>query len=322
MLYMSNLLVNGYSPFMEPRQSFDITGCDKISNRTTYTGDTKDYVLYFFTSSALARNFNYKYQDNDLSKIFSAKYIMASGVFTIPAGVRNMHVITLGGGGGGGSGGARSDGTGSGGGGGGCGGITLAFTAVTPGTTYTANLGVGGSGGQQRTNNDNGYDGTSGSSTTVFYNGSIIPAMTANGGGYGRGGGGGNGGGAAGANGANNMSSYGVTLTAATAGAYQSNTNYNDAGGTRGFLNTTTLFLATANSIGPIGLMGIGGNGGYGRSASQGPGNPGNTYGGGGGGAIYTTGVPQSGGAGADGGVTISYYYSQNIVLNIISSIF
>ncbi len=87
--------------------------------------------------------------------VLDAGFVTASGSYTIPSNVFRVKIIAIGGGGGG-----SNTTAGGSGGGGGAGSIT--YLDVTPGTTMTISIGVGG--GQQ----------TQGGTTTVTYNSVIV----------------------------------------------------------------------------------------------------------------------------------------------------
>jgi hypothetical protein len=78
------------------------------------------------------------------SPIPNIMFFTTSGTFTVPYGVTKIMVEMWGGGGGGGSG--YNDGTGTygDGGGGGAGGYAMNVFNVTPGTSYSVNVGIGG----------------------------------------------------------------------------------------------------------------------------------------------------------------------------------
>jgi len=77
-----------------------------------------------------------------LSSIPKPQVFTSSGTFVVPAGVNRLEVEMWGGGGGGGNG---SMGTGNpGGGGGGAGAYSVNYFQVTPGASYTVNVGGGG----------------------------------------------------------------------------------------------------------------------------------------------------------------------------------
>jgi hypothetical protein len=98
----------------------------------------------------------------------------ATDSFTPPAGVFSVRVTGSGGGGGGGGSNHASYGGGGGGGGQFC--ISAPFS-VTPGTTYTVTIGLGGNGG-----NINPTDGTAGGTTSL---GSVVSLAGGSGGGAG-----------------------------------------------------------------------------------------------------------------------------------------
>ena len=89
----------------------------------------------------------------------------ANGTWVCPAGITQVFVYGFGGGGGGGSNKNSSDAFGGGGGG----SIAqTALVAVTPGTSYTVQIGTGGSGAPSNTSGV-GANGNQGNST-VFGN--------------------------------------------------------------------------------------------------------------------------------------------------------
>ena len=82
---------------------------------------------------------------NDNSGRFSIKEVQytANGTFTVPTGVTTVEVVAVGGGGGGGGGNRTAAG-----GGGGGGQVVRRNVNVTPGLSYSVQIGAGGHGGQ------------------------------------------------------------------------------------------------------------------------------------------------------------------------------
>ena len=107
----------------------------------------------------------------------SVQTFLASGTFTVPAGITKLMVTAFGGGGGGGGQGTTSSTTG--GRGGVCGGGTASISGLIPGASITVTVGAGGAGGNSA---GTGITGGNGGNTTF---GTYV---TAGGGGGGQGG--------------------------------------------------------------------------------------------------------------------------------------
>lgn len=234
--------------------------------------------------------------------------LTASGTWTVPAGVRSIDILCVGGGGGGA--GADVWRTGSDhsytvdctSGGGGAGGyvVTKTGVAVTPGATHYATIGSGGSAGKYSYSTDDSVSGgpTSGGNGGTTSLGSLCSAAGGKGATGRAGGAGGTGSAAGGAgardeessgrNGENGTSAFGVTYGGGGGGGnYSLNDDGTDRYGNRG-----------------SGGSGGGGTGGYNTSGSgQSPTAGGaNTGGGGGGGWVRKNGSYGSGSNGAAGG--------------------
>ncbi len=202
-----------------------------------------------------------------------------SGSWTAPAGVTSIQVEAYGAGGGGGYGGSSNK---NGGGGGGGGGYTRnTAVAVTPGTTYTITVGIGGSGG----NASNGGNGTASSAT---FN---VVTVTGN---FGFGGNSYTNGGNGGAGGA----------AGTFAGGNGGTGNATGSGGGGGAAGTTSI--GGNGNIPNGGTAGTGGTiagaGGAGNTSNTVNGVAGDNYGGGGGGGTKD----KVGGNGANGYVIIT----------------
>lgn len=227
----------------------------------------------------------------------------SNNTWTTPAYVSTLAFIKGIGGGGAASGRATTNGRGGGGGGGAYAENTN--IAVTPGTTHTIVVGIGGIG-----NSGNGNAGNNSSFT--HNNGTVV--MRAVGG----------------TNGSNSAAN-GVGGAGGLAASCIGTTSFN--GGTGGTANTTS----SGGGGGAAGNLGIGangsntaggvgngvnpaaGNGGANRS-SNGAGLVGNNYGGGGGGSFRTAGSPV-GGNGANGFVQVIYTPLPPIVLHLSGNI-
>lgn len=234
--------------------------------------------------------------------------LTSSGTWTVPAGVRSIDILCVGGGGGGA--GADVWRTGSDhsytadctSGGGGAGGyvVTKTGVAVTPGATHYATIGSGGSAGKYCYSTDDSVSGgpTSGGNGGTTSLGSLCSAAGGKGATGRAGGVGGTGSAAGGAgardeesgggNGGNGTSAFGVTYGGGGGGGnYSLNDDGTDRYGNRG-----------------SGGSGGGGTGGYNTSGSgQSPTAGGaNTGGGGGGGWVRKNGSYGSGSNGAAGG--------------------
>jgi hypothetical protein len=196
--------------------------------------------------------------------------------WTVPANITSVTIELLGGSGGGGGGGARTSGSGNAGAGGGGGGgeyVGIVLN-VSPGDVISYTLGTAGSGAPTGGATSNGGNGTSGTLSTVTYNGNII--LTANGGA------GGTGGTASttnanGTNGSGGAGGSGSSASIKKSGVVGGVGNLNNSGGTGG-ANGSAVTGGTLQS---------GGNGGAGRG---------------------NTGNSTAGSAGSAGIVVFSYY--------------
>ena len=234
--------------------------------------------------------------------------LTASGTWTVPAGVRSIDILCVGGGGGGAGADVWRTGSDHGytadctSGGGGAGGyvVTKTGVAVTPGATHYATIGSGGSAGKYCYSTDDSVSGgpTSGGNGGTTSLGSLCSAAGGKGATGRAGGVGGTGSAAGGAgarneessggNGGNGTSVFGATYGGGGGGGnYSLNDDGTDRYGNRG-----------------SGGSGGGGTGGYNTSGSgQSPTAGGaNTGGGGGGGWVRKNGSYGSGSNGAAGG--------------------
>ena len=204
-----------------------------------------------------------------------------SGTWTVPANVSSAIFEAWGGGGAGG--GAST--TNSFGGGGGGGGYCINSASVTSGSNYTITVGQATAGGSG--------SGAVGSESDV-QDPSLVTICTGNGG---NGGGANNGIGGTGGLGLNGDSSF-----SGGGGAAGSGSSGGGGGGAGSSGNGGSASGATAGT----GTSANGGNGGAGCSGSA-NGSAGSSYGGGGGGGCRSGGTVRSGGAGAQGLVTVTY---------------
>lgn len=213
-----------------------------------------------------------------LSRKLNRTVISSTGSysFTVPAGIYTVTIKLWGaGGGGGGANIGTPGGAASGGGGGAYTAITL---AVTPGSTITGTIGVGGTGGTT-----GGVNGTSGGDTTAVYGGTTY---TAGGGQFGL---------AAVAGTGQNSQAGGV----ATNGDNTSRNGNVSGSGTFSYNGTVSNPQGGNGGASPNG--GNGGNGGLGN------GNSGQVPGGGGAGAGGLTSSNRIGGDGARGEAWFEY---------------
>ncbi|HEY4800945.1 MAG TPA: hypothetical protein VII99_17845, partial [Bacteroidia bacterium] len=229
-----------------------------------------------------------------LSQTTSVPYA-ASNSWTCPTGVTTVTVQCWGGGGAGGGTTAVPDG----GGGGAGGAFAQKVLSVTPGNSYSVNVGaaVAGTTGSGSTGNPSWFS-TAG---TVYAQG-------------GAGGGTNNGAGGVGSS----SSSIGDFVWAGGNGAAGTAT-YGGGGG--GGAGTTGIGGATTTSVSGTGTATGGGNGGIGRNASS-NGAAGATYGGGGGGGFRTTAGTRSGGTGAAGEIIIIYLTPSPVITPFLNQTF
>ena len=201
----------------------------------------------------------------------------ADGNFTVPAGVTS---VTVEGWGGGGRGGSRST-DGRGGGGGGAAYARKVIT-VTPGATYSVNVGAG------STSSSSGEDSWFINNTTFLAKGGSSVATNTS----------------AGASGG--LASACIADVAYNGGSGADGGTNGGGGGASA--SSTAIGVDATNGNGAT-ATGDGGNGGNGRFSSngQGSGSVGQIPGGGGGGAYRTSGSTKDGGAGARGRVIISW---------------
>ena len=214
---------------------------------------------------------------NPTGTVISTTY-NSSSTFTAPPGITSATVQAWGGGGGGAS--RTSNGAGGGGGGG---AYSRAAVAMLAGSNYTVNVGGGGAA------NTAGGD-------SWFGLGSTTGALA-------RGGSGGVNNSATGAAGGSDATGIGDVRYAGGNGANGVAGSYGGGGGSSA--GTNAAGVNAVNVTGATAPAG-GGNGGNGRSGTQGGGTAGSAPGGGGGGSLRTANN-QTGGAGADGRVIVSY---------------
>jgi hypothetical protein len=245
-----------------------------------------------------------------------------AGTFTPPSGVTSVQYLVVGAGGGGG--GLTNTANVGGAGGGGAGGFKSGTATVSPLTTYTITVGIGGAGG---------VGGASQSGTGTASSISTI-GVTANGGGGGAtqgvvntgdAGASGGGGRLANAGGAGSAGEGNNGGTGNAAGGAGGGGGASAVGGTSGGTAGATGGNGTANSISGASVSYAGGGGGGGFGVAGGAGGSGgggaggpaarsagvngtpNTGGGGGGATGAATGNAFSGGAGGSGIVAVRY---------------
>jgi hypothetical protein len=208
--------------------------------------------------------------------------------FTVPAGVTEVKVLAIGGGGGAGVG-ISPNGAG---GAGGAGAVFRATRAVSPGDTFSLDVGYG--------NYTNGANGDPGTASRATYN--PTGAYIQGGGGAGGTGAGGGAGGTGGTGGAWSSSGSGWTTILSAAGG----NGQNGTGGVAGGSGGATPFSAT---IGGVLINSTGGTGDATGTASFAV-MSGSGYGSGGGGSFNRT-FPTAyfGGKGADGCIAIEWGY-------------
>ena len=217
--------------------------------------------------------------------VVGSQTFTSSGTFTVPSNVNLVFVTLIGGGGGGGAGDQLIGGDNYGGGGGGGGGfIVNCPVLVTPGSSYTVTVGIGGAGapsGPLAGTQWFGKDGTAGGTSSF---GSLV---SANGGGGGGGATGVNeGGGGAGGGG-------GGTVVPMAAMGYTGND-----GNSRG---NNGSFVGGAGASSSIGTGGAAASGANANGANA------TGYGAGGGGGAPTNNNNGKGGNGSPGIVIIRY---------------
>ena len=238
----------------------------------------------------------------------SSQTFSSSGTWTCPAGVTTITVEAWGAGGAGGGNASNRDGGGGGGGGAYSKSTTI---SVTPGVTYTVNVGTGGTG--------TAVDGTAGGDSW-FNSTSVLLA---------KGGAGGISGtlvsGAAGGNGGAAGSGVGTTkFSGGRGGAGRNNSTGRGGpgGSSAGTAANGTSGAATWSTITAGAAPAGGGMGGDGGDSTL-DGNPGTIPGGGGGGAgerVSST-IFTNGGDGADGQVIISWSCGSTNTITLSSSV-
>ncbi|MBL7924227.1 MAG: HYR domain-containing protein, partial [Bacteroidia bacterium] len=210
----------------------------------------------------------------------STQTFSSSGTWIAPAGVTSVQVECWGGGGRGGS--TVFSGNETGGGGGGA-YVKKNSVPVNAGTSYTVTVGAGSS-----SSGVAGGDSWFNTNTTVMAKGGSTV----------------NDNGTSGASGGSAASSIGDIKFSGGNGAAGSSGNYGGGGGSSA--GTAAAGTTATNSNGGAAPTG-GGNGGNGRSGSNGNGLPGSVPGGGGGGVRSGTLGLQTGGAGANGRVLVTW---------------
>jgi trimeric autotransporter adhesin len=207
--------------------------------------------------------------------------------FTVPSGIVSINIEVWGAGG---AGGGATGNMSAGGGGAGGGYVKKLAMTVTPGTTYTVNVGSGGTG--DKNSGNVGNPSWFGSTSTIY-------AVGGNGGAL-----------------ANNDNSYAVGATAVSSGNIGFSTIYSYYGGSGGDGIHGGGGGGSSAGTGSNGNMGInttggaavtGGGQGADGSAVNGNGANGLTPGGGGAGATATGNKDKSGGNGANGQVIVSW---------------
>ncbi len=215
----------------------------------------------------------------NLSIAQTTQTFSSSGTWQAPAGVTTLKVECWGGGG---KGGATSFSSNETGGGGGGAYARLNAFGLAPGTTYTVTVGSG------STSTAAGGDSWFNTNSTVLAKGGSTVANNGTGG----------------ANGGSATSSIGDVKFAGGNGANGSNNNYGGGGGSSAGTGAAGANGATSNGgNAPTG----GGDGGDGRTGSNGNGFAGSIPGGGGGGVRSGTFGSQTGGAGANGRVILTW---------------
>lgn len=230
------------------------------------------------STTAIPSNIIYSYQDK--AQFTVVQDIVKTGSVVFPADVTSVQVEVWAAGGGG-----SNNGNDGGGGGGGAYSRLNAFT-VTPGTSYTATVGIGG------VSTATGGDSWFSSTGTVLAKGGVGNALTT------------------GAAGGSSGGGVGDVTRSGGNGGDSSGTGAGGAGGGGGAAGSLTnggngvsagAGSATAGAGGPSGAA-LGGRGGTGGSAA-GVGNPGLTIGGGAGGGSQGA----AGGVGANGMIRLTY---------------
>lgn len=195
---------------------------------------------------------------------------------------------------GGGGAGARAAANSTPGGGGSGGGYSVRNAmAVTPGTTYTYNLGAGGVSATPTNGGTTTFTGDS--SVVCTATGGITPAISST----------------TGATTQNGVA-VGDTTRAGGNGANGSGTN---AGGGGEAAGSSAAGANASGSTGGTGNNADGGDGGAGRTGTNGAGTAGTAPGGGGGGALRVSTTSNNGGGGALGQVKLTYTSTPRIVL-------
>ncbi|HSD14855.1 MAG TPA: GEVED domain-containing protein [Flavobacterium sp.] len=211
-----------------------------------------------------------------------------SGTWVCPNGVTSITVEAYGAGGGSGRGSETTNRNGSGGGGGG--GFAKATINVTPGVTYSINIGTGGAAGTTV------QDGQNGTSTTAVFDGVTITATGGLGGkSFANGSNGGNGG-----SGSVSGGGSGITTNNGGTGGTGNTTGSGGGGGCAGSTGNGGNGSITAGGASGGGNAGAGGAG---TTSTSGGGTAGANYGGGSGGSTRVF----NGIAGANGYMVITF---------------
>jgi len=266
-------LVNGYNPFSYG-QPIDVG----ISRNVGYLNSNFEYVDKYnhvdnpyynlvFIHQNYRKDFGFKYKElnssnmKDVSNVFSAHftwYTESRNGVSIPQGVKNIRIISVGGGGSGGSGGNEQNGDGGSGGGGGCGGIYIVeYNVQSFPEVFNVIIGSGGA-----------YDNNNGKDTYITEFGTNRQLALGSGGSKG-GAGGPAYAGKAGTNGTISdpqTTNSTVTMTSPTGGEHIDN-GLVDKGGSGGYINYSTFINSDTkrdwfyNVINGYGNGGKGGNG-------------------------------------------------------------
>lgn len=261
----------------------NITGIATVAQGGTgqdFSAGTAGDLLYFSSLGVIG----HAPITNFLSNVGHIRIYTSSDTFVAPAGVNNVLITMIGGGGGGGG---MTSSINGGAGGGGAGAYVIGYPyKVTPLSSYTVTVGLGGAGGSS-----SGVNGSTGGTTTF----DIFSVLGGGGGISGIGGNGGSGGAAVSSNASASISTTGTT------GGPRGNTGVggNGAKGDNG---------STATGAGGGSPFGVGANGITGAD-SAGTNGSANT-GAGGSGAIALTspgGTNFSGGNGGSGIVIVQY---------------
>ena len=251
----------------QANQRFVNEGQDNsISSSMIINGEVTQADLYANTATAgqvLATDGTDFFWRDSPAGLHGLQEFTSDGTWTAPSGVTAVLVEAWGGGGGGGGGADWPEGTngGAGGGGGGAGAYVRSVISVAAGTTYTIDVGRGGSRGLGGTEGSPGHDGQSGTASRILDGSTVL--LSAPGGAFGEGG-----------TGSQNPGTGGTGGSAGSGDITRSGGNGKD--GKDGY-HTTTLVVggdggAGGNPVaGSLDALGAdGGNGGKGGSLPDG----------------------------------------------------